>query len=230
MSVTRKSDAAAEIGTGFLSRAAAVVYWLLVVELLLVAAMAPGLVLLLFVGRDASNAPLYGLCFVPVAPALSAAVFAWRVFLSDRDLSPARHFLRGYRLNVVDVLRWWVPALALLTCIGFTLANLDVSGVPRAYGLVLLTIAGAALVWACHALVLSSTLSLRTRDITRLALYYLGARPMAAIGALGLLLAAGALVCLGSDWVLVLLASPFTFALLHNAKPVLQDATVRFTA
>lgn len=233
MSASRKAnaDAAAEIGTGFLARAAAVVYWLLVVELLLVLAMAPGLVLLLFVARDASNAPLYGLCFVPVAPALAAAVFAWRVFLSaERDLSPGRHFLRGYRLNAWDVLRWWVPALVLLTLLGFTLANLDMAGVPRGYGLVLLTIALVVLVWTGQALVLSSTLALRTRDTARLALYYLGARPLAGLGTLGLVLAACTMVYLWSDWVLVLLASPFTFALLHNAKPVLHDATERFTA
>jgi Protein of unknown function, DUF624 len=223
-------DAAAEIGSGILSRAAAVVYWLLVVELLLVLTTAPGLVLLLFVARDASNAPLYGLCFVPVAPALSAAVFAWRVFLSDRDLSPARHFLRGYRLNWLDVLRWWVPTLALLTVIGYTLANLDIAGVPAGYGFVLLAIAVAVLLWAANALVLSSTLVLRTRDVARLAAYYLLARPAATVGELALLVSAAGLVFLISDWVLVFLAAPATLALLYNARTVLRDATERFTA
>jgi hypothetical protein len=230
LAVSRESDPAAEIGTGILARAAAVVYWLLVIELLLVSTTAPALALLLFVGRDASNAPLFGLCFVPVAPALSAAVFAWRVFLTDRDLSPARHFLRGYRLNWLDVLRWWLPTLVLLTSIGFTLANLDQANVPSGYGFVLLIIAVAVLLWASHALVLSSTLVLRTRDIARLATYYLGARPLTALGALSLLLGAVGLVYLSSDWVLVLLAAPFTLALLHNAKPVLHDAMERFTA
>ncbi|WP_238412535.1 DUF624 domain-containing protein [Saccharothrix deserti] len=225
----RRGDPAAEIGAGILSRVASVVYWFVVIEALLVLTTAPGFVALLFLARDAGNAPLIGLCFAPVGPALSAAVFAWRVFLNDRDLSPARHFWRGYRLNWLDVLRWWLPALAVLTVIGFSLANLGLAGVPAGYGLVLVVIAVAVLLWSSQALVLSSTLALRTRDTARLASYYLAARPASALGALSLLVAAGGLVVLTSDWVLALLASPFTLALLRNADPVLRDATERFT-
>jgi hypothetical protein len=223
------SDPADEIGTGVLSRITSIVYWFVVIEVLLVATTGPALALVVFLAGDARNAPLIGLCFVPVAPALSAAVFAWRVFLGDRDLSPAKHFWRGYRLNWLDVLRWWLPTLALLTVIGFTLANLGLAGVPAGYGLVLIVIAVAILLWASHALVLSATLALRTRDIARLASYYMAARPASTLGALSLLVAAGGIVVLASDWVLVMLASPFTLALLHNADPVLRDATERFT-
>jgi hypothetical protein len=226
----RDGDPAAEIGAGILSRVAAVVYWFLAVEALLALTVAPGFVVLLFLDRSAGNAPLIGLCFAPVGPALSAAIFAWRVFLNDRDLSPARHFWRGYRLNWLDVLRWWLPVLAVLTVIGFSLANLGLARVPAGYGPVLVVVAVAVLLWSSHALVLSSTLSLRTRDIARLASYYLAARPASTLGVLSLLVAAGGLVVLTSDWVFALLASPFTLLLLRNADPVLRDATERFTA
>ncbi|MFD0203605.1 MULTISPECIES: DUF624 domain-containing protein [Saccharothrix] len=226
----RRGDPAAEIGAGILSRIASVVYWFVVIEAMILLTTAPGFLVLLFLDRSAGNAPLIGLCFAPVGPALSAAVYAWRVFLNDRDLSPAAHFRRGYRLNWLDVLRWWLPALAVLTVIGFSLANLELAGVPAGYGLVLVVIAVAILLWSTQALVLSSTLSLRTRDTARLASYYLGARPASALGALSLLIAAGGLVVLTSDWVLALLVSPFTLLLLRNADPVLRDATERFTA
>ncbi|MFE9749866.1 DUF624 domain-containing protein [Saccharothrix saharensis] len=230
VSAQRRGDPAAEIGAGILSRIASVVYWFVVIEAMIVLTTAPGFVALLFLDRSAGNAPLVGLCFAPVGPALSAAVYAWRVFLADRDLSPARHFRRGYRLNWLDVLRWWLPALAVLTVIGFSLANLELAAVPAGYGLVLVVVAVAVLVWSTQALVLSSTLSLRTRDTARLASYYLAARPASALGALSLLIAAGGLVVLTSDWVLALLAAPFTLLLLRNAEPVLRDATERFTA
>ncbi|MFD1147063.1 glycosyl transferase [Saccharothrix hoggarensis] len=225
-----RGDPADEIGKGVLSRWSAVVYWFLVVEGLLLLTAGPPLLLVVFLVGEAGNAPLIGLCFAPLAPALSAALFAWRVFLNDRDLSPARHYWRGYRLNALDVLRWWLPALAVLTIIGFSLANLGVAGVPAGYELVLVVIAVALLLWSSHALVLSSTLALRTRDTARLASYYLAARPASTLGAFSLLVAAGGLVVLTSDWVLALLASPFTLALLRNADPVLRDATERFTA
>ncbi|WP_033440479.1 DUF624 domain-containing protein [Saccharothrix sp. NRRL B-16314] len=225
-----RGDPADEIGKGVLSRASAVVYWFVVIEVLLLLTAGPPLLLVVFLVGEAGNAPLIGLCFAPLAPALSAALFAWRVFLDDRDLSPARHFWRGYRLNLLDVLRWWLPTLAVLTVIGFSLANLGVAGVPAGYGLVLVVIAVAVLLWSCHALVLSSALALRTRDTARLASYYLAARPACTLGTLSLLIAAGGLVVLTSDWVLALLASPFALLLLRNADPVLRDATERFTA
>lgn len=224
------SDPATEIGDGVLARGSAVVYWVLVLEALVLSTTAPALAALVFLAGGAGNAPLIGLCFAPVGPALSAAVFAWRVFRTDRDLAPAKHFWRGYRLNWLDVLRWWLPTLAVLTLIGFTLANLDAAGVPTGYGPVLLLVAAGVLVWAAQALVLSSTLALRTRDLVRLSGYYLGARPLSALGTLSLLVAAFGIVVLTSDWVLVLLASPFAFALLRNADAVLRDATERFTA
>ena len=217
-------------GEGLLSRTATVVYWFLVIEALVLLTTAPALAAVVFLAGGRGNAPLIGLCFVPVAPALSAAVFAWRVFLTERDLSPAEHFRRGYRLNWRDVLRWWVPTLAVLTLIGFTLANLDLAGVPAGYGVALLLVAAAVLLWAAPALVLSSTLSLRTRDLVRLAAFYLGARPAVTFGVLSLLVAAAGIVVLTSDWVLVLVASPATLLLLRTTEPVLRDAAERFTA
>ncbi|MFI9812582.1 DUF624 domain-containing protein [Saccharothrix variisporea] len=230
MPAERRTDPAAEIGTGILSRVASVVYWFVVIDALIVLTTAPGFLALVFLDRGPGNAPLIGLCFAPVAPALSAAVYAWRVFLHDRDLSPATHFRRGYRLNWLDVLRWWLPTLAVLTVIGFSLSNLDLAAVPAGYGVVLVVIAAALLVWSTQALVLSSTLALRTRDTARLASYYLAARPASALGALSLLIATGGLVTLTADWILAVLAAPFTLLLLRNADPVLRDATERFTA
>jgi uncharacterized membrane protein YesL len=228
--VTRAPDPAAEIGAGVLSRAASVVHWLVVVEVLLVLTTVPALVPVLLLAGDASNAPLIGLCLVPLAPGLSAALFAWRVFRADRDLSPARHFWRGYRLNLLDVLRWWLPVLALLTVVGLSLASLGAAGVPTGYGVVLVLVAVFVLLFSAHALVLSSALSLRTRDVARLALHYLAARPLSTLGVLSLLVTAAGIVALTSEGVLLLLASPLTLALLRNADPVLRDAVERYTA
>lgn len=228
--MTARRDPAAEIGPGFLSRVSAVVHWFVVLELLLALTCAPALVGLLLLAGGPGNAVLAGLCLAPVGPALSAAVFAWRRFLTDRDLSPARHFWRGYRLNAVDVLRWWLPALLVLSLVGFTLSTVDLAGVPRWYALLLALVAAGVLVWSAQALALSSVLALRTRDLVRLASYYLFARPSTAVGALALVVVVLGAVRFGSDWAPLLLASPLALALLRTAEPALRDATERFTA
>ena len=218
-----------EIGPGILARWSAIVYWYLIIELLLVATTVPALVAILFLDRDPSNVFLVAALCIPVGPALSAAVFAWRVFRADRDLAPARHFWRGYRLNAVDVLRWWVPALLALAVIGFGIGNLDRVSVPAGYGAALGVIALGILLWAGHTLAVSSTLALRTRDTARLGAYYLGARPMSTLGLLSLLVVAGGLVFLTSDWLLLLVASPMSLLFLVNEESVISDATERFT-
>lgn len=219
-----------EIGAGPLSRAAAVVWWVLAVSALVLLTGGLPLVVVALLAWDASNAPLVALAFVPLAPSLAAAVFAWRRFLADRDLGPGRHFWRGYRLNVLDVLRWWVPTLVVLAVIGFSLGNLGAAdGVPGGYGIVLLVVAVAVLLWAANALVLSATLNLRTRDVARLASYYLAARPLVTLGTLSLLVLSAGIVALTSDWVLVALLGLLALALARNADPVLRDATARFT-
>ncbi|WP_426592561.1 DUF624 domain-containing protein [Cellulomonas sp. McL0617] len=226
--VTRDEERYSEVGPGPLSRWSATVYWVLVIEALVVLTSLPGLVGLLFLGGSASNVPLVMLCLLPVGPSLAAAVFAWRDFLAQgrpgRDLTPARHFLRGYRLNWLDVLRWWVPTLVVLAILSVNAVH--AGGVFATAALVL---GVALLTWAGNALVLSAVFAFRTRDVARLAAYYLAAKPVAGLGVLALLVVAGGLAVLTSDWLVVLLASLLVLLLVRNAQPVIADATDRFT-
>ena len=218
-----------EIGTGLLPRSSAAVYWFLVVEVLLLVTSAPGLLLLQVLDRDASNVPLFALACLPFGPSVAAALFAWRVFARDRDLSPARHFWRGYRLDALDVLRWWVPTLVLLAIVAVNLTHLSDAGFPPALGVVLGAIAVMVVLWSGHALVLSALFAFRTRDVARLGAYFVAAKPLVTLGfASVLVLAAG--VAYLSDWLLVLLAAPLTYVYARTAAPVVAVAQERFTA
>lgn len=226
----QRRDDLDEVGAGPLSRGAAVVLWVLVVSGLVILTGGLPLALVPFLTGDAANVWLAALLAVPMGPALAAAMFTWRRFIHERDLSPGRHFWRGYRLNLLDVLRWWVPTLAVLAVIGFSVANLDAAGVPGGYGIALVVVAVAVAMWGVMALALSSHLSLRTRDLARLSAYYLAARPLVTLGVLSLLVLAVGIVLFTSDWVLVMLAGLLAFAVVTTTEPVVRDATARFTA
>lgn len=219
-----------EIGDGPLSRGAVVVMWVLVVCGLVVLTGGVPLLLVPFLRDDPANLWIAALLALPMGPALAAGLFAWRRFVTERDLSPARHFWRGYRLNALDVLRWWVPTVVALVVIGLSLAYLDAAGVPSGYGVVLVVIAVALLLWAVIALALSSHLSLRTRDVARLAAYYLAAKPLVTLGVLSLLVLCFGIVLFLSDWVLVIASGLIAFAVMTTTEPVVRDATARFTA
>src|SRR4051794_27372508 len=100
-------------GTGLLARSAALVHTLLVVETGVLITAAPTVVVPVLLDRDPSNIPLYAAAAAPLGPALSAAVYALRHRGNDlTDLSPARAFRRGYRMNAKAVLLLWLPWLA----------------------------------------------------------------------------------------------------------------------
>lgn len=228
------ADGAREFGDGALARWASVVYHLLMIELHLLLASAPGIVLLMSLVADRSNLPLAALALVPFGPALSAALYAWRAFRTERNLEPTRSFWRGYRANAKDVLLWWVPALAVVAVVAVNLAALDDIAVPSAVGAAILavelTLLAVLALWAVDMLVATSFFNLRTRDAARLSLYYLGRLPRVTVGTLALLVVATGTVLFTSDWVLAGLGSLFAFAFLFNARPLIADLEENFTA
>jgi hypothetical protein len=218
-----------DFGHGPLSRVTTVVYWFVVLEALLVATTAPGLVLVLLLERDASNLPLYALGLVPVGPALAAAVFAWRAFERDRDPTPARHFWRGYRLGAADALRAWVPALGVLVVLGVNVAYGAEVGVPQAFSLLYALLAVGVLLWGLTMVTVTAAFSFRWRDAARLVARALVTRGRLTLSLLSLLILATGVVALTSDWVLVLAASTFTFLLVRTCRPLLDDLEERYT-
>ena len=166
---------------------------------------------------------------MPFAPSVAAAVFAWRVYGRDRDLSPARHFWRGYKLDVLDVLRWWVPTLGVLGIIAVNLTHLGSTGIPPVLGVALGAVALLIVLWSGHALVLSALFSFRTRDVARLGAYFVAGKPLVTLGFVSVLVLSGALAY-ASQWLLVLLASPLTYLYARTAAPMVKAAEAQFTA
>lgn len=205
------------------------VHWMLVVGLLTVVASAPTVVLVPWLAADASNIPLLGVLLLPVGPAVAAALFAWERRAQDGDSSPLPQFARGYRVNLVDSLRVWVPLLLLLVVLGVNLANLGAVRGGGAFGIVSGVLALIAVLWAAHALVISALFSFRWRDTARLAVYHLGASWRATLSALSLVVVTVGVVALVSEWTLLLLAAPLTYLWHAGAAPMAADIKRRFT-
>lgn len=219
-----------EVGSGTISRVAVAVYWFAMIEVLLVVTAAPGLVMLTLLDRHPSNIPLVGVACLPLGPSLAAAVFAWRTFLREKDLSPARHFWRGYRLNVLDVLRIWVPAVVVLTILWMNLTYSGALGLPMVLVLVTALVALGVLLWSMHALVITALFAFRARDVARIAGHYLLGKVRVTLGAASLVVLAGGVVAFTSDWVLALLASLFSLLVLRNGLPMVEEVQERFVA
>ncbi|MBD3943209.1 DUF624 domain-containing protein [Microbacterium sp. NEAU-LLC] len=211
---------------GALGRVTGAVYWFVVVELCFLLAAAPGLAGILLLARDASNLPLYALCLVPIGPAYSAAMSA--IAGRSDELSVWPRFWRSYAHNLVDVLWVWVPALLAATVLGTTIAFAGAAGVDAFFVVVAIVLLVVLAVWASHALVIASFFSFRARDVARLALYYVAAKPLVTLGALSFLVLAAAIVAFTLDPVLALLAVVFAALAAANARPMIADIRARF--
>jgi hypothetical protein len=215
-------DTGRRFGTGPLARAVALVHTLLVVEVLMLLTGAAGIVPLVLLDRSASNIPLAAICAIPAGPALSAALYALRRRSGDlTELEPARAFLRGYRMNVAGVLKLWVPWLAWEAILGLDLA-------AGRWRIAVTVIALVAALWQANALVIASLFAFRTRDVARLAAYFLVRTPLVTLGTAGLAALAAVVVLFWSEAVLALFAVVFAAALLRTARPLRRDIEERF--
>lgn len=218
-------------GAGPLSRAAAFVYTLLVVESLFLVTTVPGLALLVLLDRDASNIPLAAACALPVGPALSAALYAWQRRSQDlAELHPAATFWRGYRLNFAGVLRIWVPWLVWMVVLGLNLAHFSAASVPAWWAGLLVVVAVGTILWMANALVITSLYVFRTVDVARLAFYFLVRTPSVTLGNFGLLILAAGLTVLSSEAVLGLLGSVLAAMLLRTCRPMMTTIQQEFIA
>ncbi|MEV0819648.1 YesL family protein [Nonomuraea rubra] len=219
-----------KFGTGPLSRASALIYTLLVVELLVLLTAVPGLVVLVLLDRSAGNVPLMAACLLPAGPALSAALYALRHRGRElTELRPASAFWRGYRLNFGAAMKIWVPWLVVLALVGTNLGNFSAAGVPGWWAALLVVLAAGATLWVANALVITSLFAFRAVDVAKLAAYSLGRFPGATLANGCLLIVAGGVTVVATEAALALLASVLTATLLWNSRAMVTEVQQRFT-
>jgi len=216
-----------EFGDGVLFRFTNHVYWLMATELFLVVASIPLVVALLFLDRDSSNAILYALAATSLGPALAATLHCVRKILREKDLDPSRDFLRGYRLNVVGTLKFWVPSVAVLTIL--LLDSGWGSAADAVLRAALLVVALLGTLWVMNMLVISTSFTFRLRDLVRLSVFYLGASLRITVGNLATLFLASVLLLYTSDWVLLLCGSLFVGLFALNTADLVTQVQTRFT-
>ena len=209
-------------------RATSTVYRLLVVGILLAISVAPTVVLSFLIAPHPSNVPLVVGSALFVGPGLSAALFALGERARDDGLAPAAAFLKGYRMNVGDVLKLWVPGVAVLAALTWTTVNIAVAGVPAWWAGILLGLAAVVVLWLVQSTVITSFFAFRGRDTARLALYFLGRLPRVTLAVLSVLVLAGAVVFLTTPAVLAVFGVLLVALLLRWEKPLLSEVRLRF--
>ena len=221
---------AGEIGPGTLSRLTAAIYRYLVLGVFLAIAGLPTLLFWILLAPAPSNVVLFMAALLPVAPALSAALYAQRAWAKEPDLSPSRPLLRGLRLNLRDTLSWWVPVLVVATILAVNLLFAETVAGGGILRPVCATLMVVLAVWSGHLLVVTSFFSFRFRDVLRVAAAEFFLSWKSSLGILSLLVVATAAVLMSSEALLLLTGWAFAAFLWVVVRPVIADITVRFTS
>lgn len=215
--------------TGPLSRLAESVHRHAVLGLCLAIAGTPTLLASMFLGSATRGLAWIVIAQLPVAPALSAGLYAVRGWRRDDDAGPAHLFWRGYRRNTVDVLRWWVPVLALLFVLATNALNPGAVSIGPSLQVVSLAAGAVILLWSGHALVTSSFFTFRTRDVVRIAIVEMFSQWRVTLVYLSLLIVAAGVMLAGTEVALLVLAWGMVSVLEHVSRPVRADVARRFT-
>lgn len=205
------------------------VYWFLALDVLLVLASAPTLVLWTVMSPGPMSSLLFVLGAFPLLPALAAGLYACRAWREERELTPARHVLKGYRLNAADSLKVGMPVLLVLALLAFNLTSAGAAA-NRLLTIVLLIASAASLLVLARVLSIVSTFSFRVRDVFRLAAFTLLVKPLATLALLSLGVLVLGIVLLVGEFLLLFTASLLVFALWASERPVVQLLTEQFVS
>lgn len=207
------------------------VYWFLVLDVMLALAAAPTVLLWLLLSPGPMRALLFVLAALPLLPALAAGLYACRTWRVEKELSPVRQFLRGYRLNAVDSLAVGTPLLAVLGLIAFNLTyTAALASGTGALRIALLVLGALGLLVLVRALSIVSRFSFRVRDVYRLSAFTLLVKPLSTLALLSLgVLSLGVMLVIG-EFMMLVVASLLVFALWASERSVTALLTEQFTA
>lgn len=212
---------------GTLARITDALYWLVVIDLLLVVCSAPTIVVWMLLAPEASNLPLYAASLVVALPALTAALWAWRARFEDPDPVPLSRFLRGYRVNLVDSLKIGVPGLAVLTVLGTNITYGEVAG-TSALNIAFLLLAVMVAAVMLRAVSIVSALSFRFIDVLRLSIFTLLTMPLRTLSLLSLAVLVAGISLFVGDFAFLFVASALAFVLQRSERPVIARLREQF--
>ncbi|ATG56189.1 hypothetical protein CFK41_16440 [Brachybacterium ginsengisoli] len=204
------------------------VYWFLVLDLMLVLAAVPTILLWTVMSPGPLGALLFVVAALPLLPALAAGLYACRSWREERELIPARQFLRGYRLNALDALKVGTPALLVMALAAFNLTRSSSPGLG-AGEIAFLVVGVAALLVLLRALSIVSRFSFRVRDALRLTAFTLLVTPLSTLALLSLGVLTLGIVLMIGEFLLPVVASLLVFALWASERPVVRLLTEQFT-
>lgn len=219
-----------EFGEGILHVITNYIYWLLMINLYFLFCNSLFLILFIMLQPDLSNLIIYFLALIPAGPAISALFYCLRKVAYEKECSPLKDFLRGYRFNAKDTMKFWLPLLLIFFILVVDLQYFYFKS-TAAYGVLsILFLIGMALLLTCslYAFMINVGFHFRTRDLFRLSVYYLVKNPKVTLKNVSIAVIALFVGLLTMNLLVLFGASLVCYLFMVNSKRVMEDIELNF--
>lgn len=141
---------------------------------------------------------------------------------ASRGQHPWSRYWEGWRIGGRQSLIVWAPVVVLLSGVQVLSTQIDPDAIARPLVIVGYIMGGVAAVISIATLSVIANYSFRTRDVPRVALFGMGAKPLGVVGIILMVFVIvwGALI--GFEAVVLFLAAPLCWALLVITDPMQQ--------
>jgi|SRR5690625_160674 len=219
-----------EFGEGLLSTFTNFVYWLMVLNVYFILTNIVFLFFFLALEPSFSNIILYFLALIPTGPSISALYYSTAKLVKEKEISPTKDFFHGYKINVIDSLKLWLPALTVLFIIVVDLQYFYAKATT--FNQVLAGIFFVALVFILILLLyvfpINAQFKFRIRDIYRLSVYYVFKTMRVTTGNIAILFLTAFIMFVTSDFIILFLASLVCYILTLNNQAAMEDVKLNF--
>jgi len=219
-----------DFGEGILFSLTNHIYWLLMTNIYFVISNAIFLFFFMTLEPTFSNITIYFLALTLTGPSLSALFYSIGKLIREKELSPLRDFLHGYKINFKDTMKFWLPLLLVLYILFIDLQYFNSNPSVTHHILSVIFFIGIliTMIIMMNSFLINAGFKFRLKDICKLSIYYSFKKVKVTFGNIGIIIISLFLTTITSNFFIVFMASVICYVFLLNSRDLLEDIKLNF--
>ncbi len=220
-----------EFGQGILSVVTNHIYWFMLTNIYFVFCNLIFLIAFMTLEPELSNMILIFIALIPTGPAITALCYVMDKLVREKEISPTRDFFYGYKINLKDTLKVWLPMIVAIFILIVDLQYFyqESTKINQIMAIVFLVGLGFLICILLYVFPITAKFKFRMRDVFKLSFYYSFKKLKITTGNIGILIIALFLMIITTDFLFIFIASVLSYVLTLNSRAVIDDIEENYT-
>lgn len=220
-----------EFGQGILSVVTNHIYWFMLTNIYFVFCNLIFLIAFMTLEPELSNMILIFIALIPTGPAITALCYVMDKLVREKEISPTRDFFYGYKINLKDTLKVWLPMIVAIFILIVDLQYFyqESTKINQIMAIVFLVGLGFLICILLYVFPITAKFKFRMRDVFKLSFYYSFKKLKITTGNIGILIIALFLMIITTDFLFIIIASVLSYVLTLNSRAVIDDIEENYT-